>query len=78
MKKFLTLVMFFGGFLSASYAIGQIYNDKSDVITGAMDRVAEHHANVIQGNTSYDAAIERHFNAGVEAPANQTMNAQSL
>ncbi len=62
MRKFVTLGIVIAGFLSASYAIGQVYNDKSELITGPMDRVAEKHLNEYQMNVTLDNAIERHFN----------------
>ncbi len=78
MRKFITLVIFMGGFLSASYAIGQIYDDKSEMVTGPMDRLGEHAKN-IQTNASFDKAIERHFIEGHPSVAvNEAMNAEGL
>jgi len=62
MRKFVTLGIVIAGFLSASYAIGQVYNDKSDLMTASMDQVIERHNNSLQNSTTYENAIERHFN----------------
>ena len=70
--------MFMVGFLSASYAIGQIYNDKSDLIKEPMEKFIDHARN-LERNMSFNEAIERHFKAGqTPEPDKQVSNSDSM
>jgi hypothetical protein len=44
MKKTLGILLFSIAFLSTTYAIGQIYNDRHEIMTDPLDRAAEQHA----------------------------------
>ncbi|MFH0754170.1 MAG: hypothetical protein V2A70_06370 [Candidatus Omnitrophota bacterium] len=43
MKHVITVLLFSSGFLFTTYAMGQLYNDMSEKITGPMDRVIAAH-----------------------------------
>jgi uncharacterized ion transporter superfamily protein YfcC len=57
MKKICTVLLFIVGFLSATYAIAQVYNGMHDAVVEPMDRVAEQH-NAVYANVGPAGEIE--------------------
>ena len=43
MKHFAVALLFAAGFFSATYAMGQIYTDKADIVKAPMDQMAVEH-----------------------------------